>query len=446
MNRLKLNFDLVYSDERAEFLQLYLQDPQFVSSPPTEAELETMGNYVLWGKNRATGLNAKQDGSVPLSSKSRDWDDARKVTSLEALLESATFSENQFVVNRPPLKTPRLCFARDHTRAKCPPAMLPTFEALWAEIDALDLRCSFWAVAHGRQKSPVRPTLAAQFTPDQLAEAEAEADLWDPYTYLRARHRLIEMRRQQYALRDAYEPTPPTHDNADPEPVKPDISFGAEVEVLPLGLGPFVDHTPYEASLIFRDFGELQETEWSEDCLRAISKFYWTKARWKPGQQQLWFDFREPEHIYALCAAHVDLGANGDADVYDFEQMSGALLATLDFYVKQAQLTDIQRDIWTMKMDKQTNAAIAVAINGKYGTHYTENYISTIFCQKIIPRVAAAARLHTLIVENLPFEEEFKRCCVCGRRLLLNEVYFARRSRNATGYAGRCKCCDKKAR
>ena len=139
--------------------------------------------------------------------------------------------------------------------------MLPTFEALWAEIDALDLRCSFWAVAHGRQKSPVRPTLAAQFTPDQLAEAEAEADLWDPYTYLRARHRLIEMRRQQYALRDAYEPTPPTHDNADPEPVKPDISFGAEVEVLPLGLGPFAGHTPPEASLIFRDFGELQETE-----------------------------------------------------------------------------------------------------------------------------------------------------------------------------------------
>ena len=216
MNRLKLNFDLVYSDERAEFLQLYLQDPQFVSSPPTEAELETMGNYVLWGKNRATGLNAKQDGSVPLSSKSRDWDDARKVTSLEALLESATFSENQFVVNRPPLKAPRLCFARDHTRAKCPPAMLPTFEALWAEIDALDLRCSLWAVAHGRQKSPVRPTLAAQFTPDQLAEAEAEANLWDPYTYLRARHRLIEMRRQQYALRDAYEPTPPTHDIAVP--------------------------------------------------------------------------------------------------------------------------------------------------------------------------------------------------------------------------------------
>ena len=143
MNRLKLNFDLVYSDERAEFLQSYLQDPQFVFSPPTEAELETMGNYVLWGKNRATGLNAKQDGSVPLSSKSRDWDDARKVTSLEALLESATFSENQFVVNRPPLKAPRLCFARDHTRAKCPPAMLPTFEALWSEIDALDLRCSF---------------------------------------------------------------------------------------------------------------------------------------------------------------------------------------------------------------------------------------------------------------------------------------------------------------
>ena len=58
-NRLQLDFKLVTTDERAAFLNEYLQQPQFVKKPPTEDELETMGNYLLWGKDPVTGLNAK---------------------------------------------------------------------------------------------------------------------------------------------------------------------------------------------------------------------------------------------------------------------------------------------------------------------------------------------------------------------------------------------------
>ena len=53
-----------------------------------------MGNYVLWGKDRTTGLNAKQDGSVPLTSRHGDWDaETTKIESLDALMESPTFNE-----------------------------------------------------------------------------------------------------------------------------------------------------------------------------------------------------------------------------------------------------------------------------------------------------------------------------------------------------------------
>jgi hypothetical protein len=58
-NRLQLDFKLTTTDERASFLNEYLQRPEFVKKPPTADELETMGNYLLWGKDPVTGLNAK---------------------------------------------------------------------------------------------------------------------------------------------------------------------------------------------------------------------------------------------------------------------------------------------------------------------------------------------------------------------------------------------------
>ena len=47
-NRLQLDFKLVTTDERAEFLNNYLLRPEFIKKPPTEEELETMGNYLLY--------------------------------------------------------------------------------------------------------------------------------------------------------------------------------------------------------------------------------------------------------------------------------------------------------------------------------------------------------------------------------------------------------------
>jgi hypothetical protein len=58
-NRLHLDFSLVTNEERAQFLNTYLQRPEFIKLPPTEAELETMADYLLWGKDPNTGLNGK---------------------------------------------------------------------------------------------------------------------------------------------------------------------------------------------------------------------------------------------------------------------------------------------------------------------------------------------------------------------------------------------------
>lgn len=46
-NRLHLDFALESQEERNQFLQEYLERPEFIAKPPTESELETMGNYLL---------------------------------------------------------------------------------------------------------------------------------------------------------------------------------------------------------------------------------------------------------------------------------------------------------------------------------------------------------------------------------------------------------------
>ena len=125
---------------------------------------------------------------------------------------------------------------------------------------------------------------------------------------------------------------------------------------------------------------------------------------------------------------------------------SNLLLDTLQFYVEQADLTDIQREILDMKLRKKRNTDIAWDINHKYGKTYTSNYISTIFRQRIIPKINEAAKYHEKVISNIFFEEEFKECSTCGEIVLRDADNFTRKSRSSDGFSPRCKKCEKKAR
>ena len=57
-NRLRLDWSLNSSSDRNIFVQKYLQDITFT---PSEDELETISNYILWGKD-PDGTSAVQKG------------------------------------------------------------------------------------------------------------------------------------------------------------------------------------------------------------------------------------------------------------------------------------------------------------------------------------------------------------------------------------------------
>ena len=109
-------------------------------------------------------------------------------------------------------------------------------------------------------------------------------------------------------------------------------------------------------------------------------------------------------------------------------------------------MSEVQREILDMKIRKEKNIDIADKINKKWGKSYTANYISTIFRQRIIPKINEAAAYHVKLASNLFFEEEFKACTCCKKIFLRDADNFTRKARSKDGFTSRCKKCEKASR
>ena len=443
MNRLKLDFSLQYRDERNDFLNQYLLSPQFLQRPPTEEECETMANYLLWGKDRKTGLNAKQDGSVELSSKHGDWDSDNQCESLDALIEMPTFNEASLSdLNAASTKIKREVFSRDEALAKSPDNLKPIFVELFAQIDKLDLKINYYELLHGRRVKPPRDQLLRKFDDETKARLQEQVTHWNQFQYLKQRHELVELRRQQYTLRDNYAPVIVNFGNSNTIVPTTEADWDVGIEVLPLGIW-----NKNEASrLLFQSFDDLIPQNFNENQLRQIYKVYWQKKAYIPGVSQRYFDFRELEHVYNIFQLFYELDVTKEEEQVLYDQNTSGLMRALRYYMNMADLTEVQREILDMKLLKKKNSDIAYDVNHKWKKSYTANYISTIFRQRIIPKINEAAAYHVKLVENLCYPEEFKVCSCCGKMLLRDATNFTRKTRSKDGFTARCKKCEKLAR
>ena len=436
-NRLKLDFSLVTAEERKDFLEKYLASETFQQREPDEDELCTMADYLLWGKDDK-GKNGKQNG-LELHTKHKTWDDS-PVDSLDQLMEQPMFNESALsTLGTTQFRTKKEIFSREEALREASPIVKQTLTVLFSEIDKLELSIALYELKHGKRTKEVRPELLRKFSEEEICTLRERISHWNQYTYLKKRHQLVEMRREQYTLRDSYRKTIYTApDEGYEEPVT--YEFDVEINVLPLG----IKHKEETATLIFRAWRELDPDHFTEAELKNISDLYWKKQAFAPSALEKWIDFRDLEHVYQLLNFQHDL--NEIAPEKNVESNLSALLDTLQFYVEQADLTDIQREILDMKLAKKKNTDIAWDINHKYGKTYTPNYISTIFRQRIIPRINEAATMHQQIIANIFFPENFKHCSCCGEIMLRCPENFTRKSRAVDGYSSRCKRCEKKAR
>ena len=378
-----------------------------------------------------------QRGEIQIETRNKTWqrDDTE---SLDAMMESPTFNEAS--LRRPTearTRVAREVFDRKRTLNECPPHLVPVFEDLFKRIDFIELQLNYYEFSHGRRKDPPREALQKRFTEEELKSAESIASKWNQFKYLKQRHLIVELRREQFTLRDTYIEKHLRHTPPEPEiePVDPD--FDAEIPVYPLGLatGPI-------GELVFKEEEKLNPFTYTDDELTKVLRFYWDKK--SESRPAFFFDSTELEHVYELFGQLNEL--EDSIGALPVNSNLSKLLDTLKYYISLTDLTEAQYEILDLKINKIKNQDIADRINKKYNKSYTANYISTIFRQKIIPRINDTARFHAKIIENLSFPEEFKKCGNCGKILLIDAEKFVRKSRSKDGFATRCKICDRNDR
>ena len=297
---------------------------------------------------------------------------------------------------------------------------------------------NFYELEHGKRTKDPRKELLDVFTEEDRAKIRQRALNINQFHYLKLRHLLVELRREQYTIKDSYSERVLLHNSNPPVKEENDQIFDSDIPIWPLGL----NNDNQLSKLLFRKFDELAAEKVSEKELKQISKFYWEKENEKLTWTKNSFDFENLESVYQLFLQLEELGE----EEQEFFSTTNLLIKTLWFYIEEAELTDVQREILNLKIKKEKNQDIAFYINKKYGKTYTVNYISTIFRQKIIPAINNAASYHKQIIRSLPFDEEFKVCTKCGRRLLRDPINFVRKSRAKDGLSNHCKACDKRER
>ena len=431
MNRLKLDFSLETAQERKEFIDTYIV--QFPDLTPTEAS--TIADYLLWGKTdegvalgAGTGLKTK-------------WTKTNDTESLDAVLENPALSNIQLysLNDAVVLKKGRDVFSREEAREKAPEYLRQTFEDLWRLIDETELEINFYEERVGKRDKPPRKELLDRFEDEEVERIRARSQKLNQYKYLKLRHRLKELRTEQFTIRDSYKGSFNITQSIY-SPKDKSLVFDCDVEVLPLGI-----KEGEIGELIFNldfDPGALNDRQ-----LFLINELIWQKKNVDCGRAKI-FDFRSLDAVYQLYLFKEDLDDRLQQVEYDrlVENNLEKLLDTLNFYEEISDLTDIQKEILRMKEQKKKNVDIAGYINKKYGKSYTANYISTIFKQKIIGKINEAVRLHQDTIENCFFKENFKKCSDCGRILLLDGRNWIKKSRSKDGFQNRCKRCERENR
>lgn len=133
----------------------------------TPSELETIANYVLWGKDPSNDLNPNQTGDIELPSRNSTWSKTKNLESLDALIAQPGFHESSFAHTNAPTRIRKETFSRSEARKLAPPYILAELERLWRQIDELDLTLNYYELLTGKRKNPPRDTLLAVFTPEE---------------------------------------------------------------------------------------------------------------------------------------------------------------------------------------------------------------------------------------------------------------------------------------
>ena len=394
---LKLDFTIISIEDRAKLVKDFFDaDPSYT---PGKHELTTLTNYILYGKDPYIDKHGEYNPELPvkkwtnmssrkeieIATKYSTWT-KKQPASLDEALESPTFNEAELLEPKIQIKIPKPNFNREEENN------LPTIQHLWEAID----KCS---------------------------EKLKEPDITGAQKY-KLTHALVEMRREQFTLRDIFKPTMQRSIRANH---LTNFLSGYDLEI---------DWEDEKLDCSFAPMGVYHEGDPRfEDPLSLCNE----KDDWRhnPDAPNL-IDFRNKEHINSLIFFYQELKTFADLN---FISSQNDIIKTINYYISNTSLTEPQHAIVQYKMLRLSNKEIANKINEQYGKTYSINYISTIYQKGCGSIAETAKRIYDYYYERInPFL--FKQCSICKKMKLRNPDQFMRKARNSDGFSSKCKECE----
>lgn len=395
--RFKLDFSIPTIQERMDYVKKNVDFSQL-----TKKDIELCADYCLYGKdpnqNDTSAVDRKE-----IFIKTRYNSYARQeAVSLDALMENPTFDESELKLGKNIYKKTKPTIDRE----KCKD--IPGMQELWKQIDELDRK---FKLLEGKEEP----------------QAGEQIPTWDAKTQYHMKHRLIELRKEQYLLKDTLFPEMRSQKNFGIYFTHP-TEYEMNYPVYPCGVmryendgdfkQPWKDQTPFAAKDIEKEI---------EDRKKANKPY---------------FSFLDEEHIYQLCLKYYEIKDQAEKNP---DSLLNNLIWTLDYYIEKANLSEQQLLIVEGKKRRLLNKEICEELMDKLGIYHQENYVSTIW-NKVTKLISEAAELSYDEQCCRSYKPAWKVCNCCGETLLRDPRNFVRKSKAPDGLTNRCKRCDQRKR
>lgn len=416
---MKKAFSLDYSIERdTERLAAVEKILDSLDTPPSSKDLELMGSYILYGVDE-NGLNAVKRGEVLDNNKRYKTyvKRADRNESLEEFIESPQGQQvelqpfeyrntNRTTNPRQQIRKPK--YDKEGNLVDPGDSDIPTMQDLWD------------AIAH--VEKTVRVNEGKEPYSDDVSLLRSDYDLY------KLKHALVDMRRQQYYLKDMFKPT---------------LHFVAIVPPRPQ-LWSWDEDSAYWVSQ--EEWQYKVEHTYLSSTSRNLED-YETRTLPDGTLQVRWvimhhdFDWENVDHVKILMKRYSDIYMQ----VYDKpDSWARAMLFDFDRYFDMCEFSPEVEYIVTRYIDRAKTEDIVEEVKEKFGITYNNTHLYNI-TEFQVPRamVTAAARYRQMLTFK---GDDLKQCHACHRSLPRTNLFFSVNRGRKDNLNSICKECEKMRR
>lgn len=155
-------------------------------------------------------------------------------------------------------------------------------------------------------------------------------------------------------------------------------------------------------------------------------------------------NFFDPNHISILLCNYSKITEDSwDKLNSDVKWMMKDLEDIIDHALEEEY--PMYYDLLIYKIDGKQNAEIQQLLYEKYGIRHSVEYISSLWRNKI-PKLIAEQAENEYLIWHYTFEEKgkWKKCSRCGQIKLAHNNFFSKNKTSKDGYYSICKCCRNK--